>query len=244
MTEPAVVAFVAVLGGATGARVASGALRRAVTRGRGLGHARARGRPAVPSWFRRRVAEPVAGFRIARRYDQGLPDVVEAVARSLRSGASLRRALADAAGAVPGPVADDLGRATAAAEAGVPLAAALEEWAQARPRPDVLLVVASFALAIETGGAAAGAVDGVAATLRRRHAARAEAVALGAQARASAVVLTGAPLAFALVAVAGGGGPARFLLGTPPGLACLAAGLGLDLLGGWWMARITRLAPS
>jgi Flp pilus assembly protein TadB len=33
---------------------------------------------------------------------------------------------------------------------------------------------------------------------------------------------------------------ARFLLQTPPGWLCIALGIGLDLIGGVWMARLTR----
>lgn len=178
--------------------------------------------------------------RAWRRFDERLPDTVAAVARGLRSGASLRRALADAAAAAPEPVAGALREVVAAAGAGTPLTTALDGWARRCPRPNVLLLVAALSLAHDTGGASAQAVDGVAATLRRRQAARAETVALATQARTSAYVLAGAPLVVCLFAVVTGGGSAQFLLGTPVGLGCLALGLALEALGAWWMVRLTR----
>lgn len=183
---------------------------------------------------------PWQAARQERRYGHVLPVALDAVARSLRSGHSLRRAVADAGEGIAGPVGDDLQQVVASADAGRPLAAALDDWAAQRPRPDVLLVVAALGLAAETGAASAHAVEGVASTLRRRLVAAAEAHALGAQARASAVVLAAAPPALAVASVLGGGAAARFLLRTPVGVACLVVGLALDGLGAFWMARLTR----
>jgi Flp pilus assembly protein TadB len=36
------------------------------------------------------------------------------------------------------------------------------------------------------------------------------------------------------------GAAGRFLLRSRAGWACLAVGIGLDVLGAWWMARLTR----
>ena len=104
--------------------------------------------------------------------------------------------------------------------------------------------MAALALGLATGGARAQAIDGVAATIRARLDARAEARALATQGRVSAIVLATAPVAFCVLAAAGGGGTASFLLRTRPGLACLAAGLALDGLGAVWMAHLTRAAVA
>ena len=86
------------------------------------------------------------------------------------------------------------------------------------------------------------ALDRVAATLRERRELRGEARALSTQARASAGVLTIAPIAFAGLVSTIEPGVVGFLLTTPAGLACLAVGLALDGLGALWMARIVRAA--
>lgn len=180
--------------------------------------------------------------RTERQIDNDLPGAVEAVARSLRSGASLRQALADAAGEAPGRLGADLRRLVASAGAGIPLEEALQAWARSCPRPGVHLVAAALVLAAETGGATAQAVEGVAATLRRRQSAAEEALALSAQARASAVVLASAPVAVCAFTVVSGGPSARFLLGTSVGGVCLAAGLALDVVGWWWMTKLMGAA--
>ena len=194
------------------------------------------------------VGAPWLGWRLLRHRGQAaletaLPGAVEAVAAGLRSGSSLRQALGTAATATGGPLGDDLANVVAATERGAGVVAALEQWAARRPLPGVRLAAAALCLGAETGGAAAQAVDGVAATLRQRLATQAEARALATQARVSAVVIAAAPVAFCALSTATDARSAAFLFRTPPGLALLGAGLALDALGALWMARLTRPEP-
>ena len=194
------------------------------------------------------VSGPWLAWRLHRHrgsalLEAALPAAVEAVAAALRSGASLRQAVAAAARATPGPLGDDLRAVAAAVERGAGVVPALEGWADRRPLPGVRLVVGALCLGVETGGATAQAVDGVAVTLRQRLAAQAEARALATQARVSAGVIAAAPLAFGLLSTATDRRASAFLLGTPAGLGLLAAGLALDAAGALWMARLTRVEP-
>lgn len=194
------------------------------------------------------VAGPVLAWRLLRhrgdaRLEAELPAGVEAVARSLRSGGSLRQGLAEAAAGASGRLGADLLAVERSLAAGAAVVAALEGWAARRPLPGVRLAVAALCLGAETGGAQARAVDGVAATLRGRQAVQAEARALATQARASAAVIALAPVGFCALAATVDGRTASFLLRTPVGLAMLAGGLGLDALGALWMARLTRVVP-
>jgi tight adherence protein B len=100
-----------------------------------------------------------------------------------------------------------------------------------------------MALGVDTGGAQARAVDGVAATLRDRLALDAEVRALSSQARASAVVIGVAPVVFGAVTAATDARTAAFLFRSPVGLLCLAMGLGLDALSWFWMRRLVRVGP-
>jgi tight adherence protein B len=190
------------------------------------------------------VAAPVVALgllagRRAARLERELPRLLEAVARSLRSGASIPVALRDAA-ATDGLAATDLAAVLADADRGRPLSDALDRWVDRRPSASVRLVVGVLTVALASGGAPARAVDGVAATLRERAEVDREVRALATQARASAVVITVAPLAFAALGLLGDEQTADFLLRTPTGLACLAVGVGLDAAGAWWMSRIAR----
>jgi len=173
--------------------------------------------------------------------ERALPAALEAVARGLRSGASLTQALGEAADAAPGTLGGELGRVRLEASHGAGLVDALEQLALRRPLPGVRLAVAALCLGVETGGAQARAVDGVAVTMRERLAVAAEVQALSSQARVSALVIGLAPLAFGAFATATDPGHAEFLLGTPLGLAFVTVGLVLDGLGWLWMQRLTRV---
>jgi tight adherence protein B len=176
-----------------------------------------------------------------RLIERALPDALEAIARAVRSGASLRQALQEAAGTTADSVVGgDLRAVVAAADQGEPLVHALDGWSRRRPLAGVRLTVAALALGTTTGGTHARAVDGVAATLRDRLALERELAALSSQARLSAIVIALAPIGFAALAIGSDARTADFLLRTPTGLACLAGGLALDGLAALWMARLTR----
>ena len=200
------------------------------------------------------VAVPLVALRARRgeadsRVEKELPMALEAVARSLRSGASVGQAIAEAAAAPTGGggkrrrgrlqaelavVADQAGH-------GAGLIEALEALAVRRPGPGVRLAVAALCLGVDTGGAQARAVDGVAATMRERLAVEAEVRALSSQARMSALVIGLAPLGFGAFAAATDPRTSEFLLHTPVGLALLTVGLLLDGAGWLWMQRLCRV---
>jgi tight adherence protein B len=177
--------------------------------------------------------------RAARLADAALPEAVDALARALRTGATLAHAVAEVAERTSGPLGDDLRIVAAEVAAGSSLVGALDGWAARAGTPGARLVAAAAALSAETGGAAARALDGVAATLRANRGVLGELHAQSAQARLSALVIALAPLAFGVLALGTDRRSAAFLLGTPVGLACLLTGLALDGVAAWWMQRIT-----
>lgn len=193
------------------------------------------------------LAAPAVVLRARRgqgdlKLERGLPAALEATARSLRSGASLRLAIGEAAAATPGRLGRELAEVARQVGHGATLVAALEGLAARRPVAGVRLAVSALCLAAETGGAQARAVDGVAATLRDRLGIAAEVRALSSQARVSAVVIGLAPLAFGAFAITTDPRTGQFLFHTPVGLALLAVGLTLDGLGWLWMQRLARVA--
>jgi tight adherence protein B len=216
---------------------ATGAPRQAATRRRisRLGSARARRHVAVAATVRRWHTRPTD----RRRLVDGLPVLLEDVARGVRSGVSLRQACVEAT-ASGGPATTGLAGAVADAERGQPLADACTRWATTAATPEERLAAGALALAAAAGGPQARAVDGVAATLRERRAVAAEIRAHSAQARLSAVVIGALPGAFLLWALATDRRTAAFLVAGPAGWACLGAGLGLELTGAIWMRRLLR----
>lgn len=168
----------------------------------------------------------------------GLPEAVDAVAAAVRSGRSVHDGVAVAAEEAPSRLAAELGRIGEDTARGLPIATALDRWAAASTEPGAGLVASAVGLTAATGGDVAAALGGAADTLRERRALTREIRALSSQARLSAAVVAVAPLGFAGLASVADGDTARFLLATPAGGACLAVGLGLDLLGWRWMGRI------
>ncbi len=196
--------------------------------------------------------------------DQQLPDVVEAVARSLRSGTSLRVALAEGAQGATGSLAVELRGVHDTVTAGASLPEALDGWAarhrpcaagltpadrsrrgrnRARSRighPALAMTATVLAIAAEVGGAQARTVDALVASLRDQRAVIGEIRTAAAQARLSAVVMVLLPIGFAALQAVTNGAAAHFLLATAPGGVCLLVGLTLDALGAWWMRRLVR----
>jgi tight adherence protein B len=179
---------------------------------------------------------------VARRGQ--LPPALERLAAALRSGSSLPVALGEAGRATPQPLGPELGALALGAGRGQPMAAVLDGWTLRHDDPSTRLAATALVLATVVGVTPARAVDGVAATLRERLELGAERRALASQARTSAVVLSAAPLVFAVLLGMSDGAAGRFLLHSPAGWACIAGGLGLDALGAWWMSRLMQGEPK
>jgi tight adherence protein B len=183
------------------------------------------------------VALRVARGRALHRFVSALPAGVEQVAAALRGGAGVGEAVAAVADA-GGPLAADLARVQARAALGVGVADALAAWPAERPLPSVRAVAGSLAVASTIGGRAADALDGLAASLRERLGAIAEARALSAQSRMSAFIVGAAPLGYLLFSAALDPSSVDALVTTHVGRVCLVAGIVCEVLAALWMRRI------
>ena len=200
--------------------------------------------PLVPVAALGALAAGPVGLRVARgrarqRFVAALPGALEHVAAGLRGGATVSEmlgALADA----DGPLASDLRRVRARAQLGLGFAEALAAWPTERDLRSVRTVGGALAVAASVGGPAAGAIDGLATSLRERLGAIAEARALSAQARLSAVVVGAAPAAYLLFSAVVDPGSMRVLVGSDAGRVCFIVGLALEALALVWMRRIVR----
>lgn len=186
------------------------------------------------------VAMSFLRSRATAAYDNDLVVALDAIARGLRSGGSLGQSIAEAAASVRGQVEADIRQVGVDVGRGRTLTAALEQWRERRPRASVALVVGALVLASDTGGPPARVIEEIGDALRQRLQVEAEARAMGAQARLSAVVVGLAPIGFALLATATDEKNAHMLFGTPLGLCCVVLGLGLDIVGAIWMQRISE----
>jgi tight adherence protein B len=175
--------------------------------------------------------------RAHRHYAGALPLALEQIAAHLRGGATVGQGVAALAGG-GGPLAGDLRRVQARADLGVGLADALAAWPVERDIGDVRAVAGALAVAETLGGASANALDGLAASLRDRIGAAAEARSLSAQARLSAVVVGASPLAYLVFSALVDPESVGVLVGTGVGRVCLVVGLLLEAVAALWMRRI------
>lgn len=186
-----------------------------------------------------RAVRPVARRRRLDMRDRQLPATLERVASAVRAGSTLSPAFVEVAATAPDPLGGELRAAAGEVQHGATMAEVTDRWvARAGASPAVRLTAAALSLGAETGGEVARSLDRVAATLRERAELQTEVRSLATQARASAVVLVLAPVAFTGLISGVEPGVVRFLVGTPAGLLCLLGGLGLEVLGAVWMSRI------
>ena len=191
------------------------------------------------------VAASFAVLRINRhRRDQviegQLPGFLEAIARGLRTGLQLGPAAIEAASSTPSPLHHEVAPLADELQRGIRSADVFERWANRSPHSGAGLAAAAIAFAATAGGARARAIDGVADTLRDRAALELEVRSLTSQARVSAMMIAALPAGFMLLSAGMGDDGASFLFTTPLGLAILAIGLGLDVIGALWMRRIVN----
>jgi tight adherence protein B len=198
---------------------------------------------AIPAAGAALVAGPV-GLRLARsrrerRFAAGLPGALEQVAAELRGGGTVAAAVERLA-APDGAVAFDFRRVHVRTQLGLPLADALAGWPPEHDVPGVRAAAGALSVAAAMGGRAAEAIDGLAASLRHRLEATAEAHALSAQARLSAVVVGVAPLGYLAFSALVDPRSVTVLVATGVGRVCLGVGLGLEALAALWIRRIVR----
>ncbi|MDQ1382770.1 MAG: tight adherence protein [Actinomycetota bacterium] len=177
--------------------------------------------------------------RRARQIAVAVPETLERVASELRSGGTIATAVG-AVAAGDGPLASDMARVDTRMRLGASLSEALGAWSRERRVVGVDASAGALALCASVGGRSADALDGLATSLRDRLAVAAEARALSSQAQMSAIVVGGAPVAYIAWSALVDPGALHVLTGTLFGRICLLLGLGLEVLGAWWMRSIVR----
>ena len=180
--------------------------------------------------------------RYRDRFASQLPAVAQQLAGAIGAGLSLRQAIARAARDAPEPAASELRTLSADLELGARIDTALQDAVARLPDPGLRTMVTAITVQRVVGGDLARALTDLAAGLEERTALEREARSATAQARMSAWLVAGLPLAAGvLVEIASPGTLAR-TIGHGPGLGLLIVATALQMVGVVLIRRIVQPA--
>jgi tight adherence protein B len=174
-------------------------------------------------------------------FDAQFPDVLDLVAASLESGASVAHAFQLVVDEADEPAAGEFGRVLTATRMGASLPEALEEAAIRIGSADLDWTVTAITVQQHTGGKLAEILRVVARTMREREEVRRELSALTAEGRLSAYILGSLPFGLAGFLLMANPGYLSPLYRDPLGLMLIAGASVLMLIGFAWMRRVVRV---
>ena len=136
-----------------------------------------------------------ADRRYLARFSSQLPVVAQQLGSAIGAGLSLRQAIGRTARDAPEPAASELGRLARDLDLGARIDVALEETAARLPDPGLRIMVVAILVQRVVGGNLAQALTDLSARLEERSALEREARSATAQAKMSAWLVGGLPLA-------------------------------------------------
>jgi Flp pilus assembly protein TadB/Mg-chelatase subunit ChlD len=186
-------------------------------------------------WLRRKQA------RRSRAFADALPDTLQLVASSLRTGFSLPQALDAAQQDGVEPMTSELGRALAANRIGAPLEDELELIADRTRSDDWRWAVMAVRIQRTVGGNLSEVLLTTVRTLRERAATRRLVRSLSAEGRLSAYILLGLPVFVATVLFLFRREYVRPLWTTTPGIVMVVVAVLLMAVGTLWMRSVIKV---
>jgi tight adherence protein B len=145
-------------------------------------------------------------YRKARKrlaaFDEQLPDLLMAVAASLKAGHSFKQGIQTLVEEAQDPAKKEFQRVLAEASLGRPIDAAMADMAERIGSKNFAFIVTAVAIQNQVGGSLAGLFDMVADTVRQRQQFSRKIKALTAMGRASAYVLIALPIFLAMMLTA------------------------------------------
>lgn len=132
-------------------------------------------------------------------FEKQLPDAIDLMAGSLKSGNSLVGAFALIGEEFPKPLSDEIGLVVREQKLGVSIDESLQNFATRMPYNSVILTVSTIRTSIQTGGELSDALKNIAQTLRSIEQAEGKIKALTAQGKMQAWVVGLMPVVLILV---------------------------------------------
>jgi tight adherence protein B len=185
---------------------------------------------------RRRRSEATRVHRIEAQ----VPELVRALAASLRVGGSVVDTFATIGEELPEPIATPIRGVGRRIATGATLDHALEDLRRDVPCASIERLVDAVRTADEVGGSLEELLGFIGDGIRDRLQLARERRAGTTQGRLSAIVVGGMPVAFLAITGMGASSPGRILFTEPVGWMLLAVGLSLEGLGFAWVRRIVR----
>ena len=180
--------------------------------------------------------------RRRRAFAEQLPDALQLVAGSLRSGFSLAQAIDAVSRDLPaGPLTAVLGRVVAETRIGADLSDALERAAGRVDNEDLAWVVMAVRIQRDTGGNLAEILQTTVDALRERERLRRHVWALSAEGRLSAYILIALPILMAGFMFVARREYLSALWTTRTGLVMLFGAIALLVVGSIWMWRWVKV---
>jgi tight adherence protein B len=195
----------------------------------------------VASWLAQHVYLSVRIGRRRAAFGEQLPDALQLIVGSLRSGFSLAQSIDAVVRDGTQPAAGEFSRALAETRIGVELEDGLNRVADRMECNDLRWVVMATRIQREVGGNLAEVLKNTVDTMRERAQTRRQVRALSAEGRLSGYIIVGLP--FALCGWLSFSKPEymRPLFTTPIGLMLIAGGLGLIVVGAFWIRVLVKV---
>jgi Flp pilus assembly protein TadB len=179
--------------------------------------------------------------RRADRFTGALPEALQLVIGSLRSGFSLQQAIEGMVREADEQVATEFGRALAEIRLGMELEEALERLAQRRNNPDLAWTVMAIRVQREVGGNLAEVLNTTVNTIRERELLRGHVRALSAEGRISAWILVALPVVMGGFMFLFRPEYVRPLVTDSRGVLMLLVAVSLLCIGAFWLSRAVRV---
>jgi tight adherence protein B len=190
------------------------------------------------------VPNALLGVRIDRRkrvFAEELPDTLQMIVSSLRSGFTLQHGIEASVRDSTGPVAAELRRALSETRLGAELEDALEGVGERTGNPDMRWLTMAIKLQREVGGNLSDVLETTADTMREREELRRSVRALSAEGRLSATILVAMPVLIGTWMLLFRRAYVAPLYTEPLGMVMLVAAGVLMVVGTLWLRAVVRV---
>jgi len=179
--------------------------------------------------------------RRGQKLNDQLPDALNAISNSLRSGLSFLQSMNIAMKEMEAPISEEFARVIRDNTLGKPLDEALEDLAERNDNEDVDMLVTAIMIQRQVGGNLSEVLDVITGTIRERMRIKGEVNTLTAQGKMSAMIIGFLPIGIALVLFVMNPDYINVLVNTTLGNILIGAAVMMELIGAFLLTRIIKI---